>query len=57
MEATSVEIISNLAELLIESGHYAEAEGTLKYGLKDYTESEILLELLDNVKSLKKGNN
>ncbi|MGI6329071.1 MAG: tetratricopeptide repeat protein [Dethiobacteria bacterium] len=57
MEATSVEIISNLAELLIESGHYAEAERYLKYGLQDYAESEILLELLDNVKSLKKGNN
>lgn len=57
MEATSVEIISNLAELLIESGHYAEAERYIKYGLKDYAESEILLELLDNVKSLKKGNN
>ena len=43
MEATSVEVISNLAELLIESGHYAEAERYLKYGLKDYAESEILL--------------
>ena len=57
MGVTSVEVISNLAELLIESGHYAEAERYLKYGLQDYAESEILLELLDNVKSLKKGNN
>lgn len=57
MEATSVEVIRNLAELLIASGHYAEAERYLNYGLKDYAESEILLELLENVKSLKEGNN
>jgi uncharacterized protein HemY len=50
MDVTSVEIIKNLSELLIKSGHYAEAEKYLRYGLKDYPQDEALKELLAEVK-------
>jgi tetratricopeptide (TPR) repeat protein len=50
MDVTSVEIIKNLSELLIKSGHYAEAEKYLRHGLKDYPQDEALQELLAEVK-------
>ena len=50
MDVTSVEIIKNLSELLIKSGHYTEAEKYLRYGLQDYPQDEALQELLAEVK-------
>ena len=50
MDVTSVDIIKNLSELLIKSGHYAEAEKYLRHGLKDYPQDEALQELLAEVK-------
>ena len=51
MNATSVEIIQNLAQILLESGHYVEAEKYLFYGLQDYPQNEILLDLLDKARN------
>lgn len=51
MNATSVDIIQNLAGILLESGHYDEAKKYLSYGLQDYPENEILLDLLDQVRN------
>ncbi len=52
MEAISVDMIKNLADILIKSGHYAEAEKYLKYGLKDFPGDETLLALLDRVQNI-----
>jgi tetratricopeptide (TPR) repeat protein len=46
MEATSIEIVASLADILLESGYYAEAEKYLKEGLKDFPgEGELLFRL------------
>jgi len=46
MEATSVEMVASLADLLLGSGYYAEAEKYLKEGLKDFPgEKELLFRL------------
>lgn len=46
MEATSVEMVASLADILLESGYYAEAEKYLKEGLKDFPgEQELLFRL------------
>jgi len=55
MDATSEEIIKSLAEILIQSGHYAEAEKYLRYGLRDYPQSETLKELLSEAKKAGQG--
>jgi tetratricopeptide (TPR) repeat protein len=52
MEATSAEMIKNLAEILIQSAHYAEAEKYIKYGLKDFPDDESLIALLDRVQNI-----
>lgn len=49
MEATSVDMIKNLADILIKNGYYAEAQGHLKHGLKDYPGNEELIFLLGKV--------
>lgn len=50
LEATSADLIKNLAELLLQSGHYAEAERYLQYGLRDFPEDEALSALLEQVR-------
>ncbi|NLJ77692.1 MAG: hypothetical protein GX325_10655 [Peptococcaceae bacterium] len=50
--ATAADMIEDLAELLLQSGHHAEAEKYLQYGLKDFPEDEALNALLEQTKEM-----
>ena len=52
LEATGVDLIENLAELLLQSGHHAEAERYLRYGLRDFPDDETLNALLEQAKEM-----
>lgn len=49
MEVISAEIIYNMSDILVRSGHYSEAEIILQYGLLDFPDDKHLLFLLDKV--------
>jgi tetratricopeptide (TPR) repeat protein len=55
LEATSADLIKNLAEMLLQSGHYAEAERYLQYGLKDFPEDEALNAVLEQAQKMTAG--
>lgn len=52
LEATGVDLIESLAELLLQSGHHVEAERYLRYGLRDFPDDETLNALLEQAKEM-----
>ncbi|NLK52587.1 MAG: tetratricopeptide repeat protein [Syntrophomonadaceae bacterium] len=47
LETTSADLIKSLADMLLQGGHYAEAERYLQYGLKDFPDDEALQAILE----------